>query len=96
MLKAIPERRNDQNAINERLIHARNFLMLEENLNADKIIFLDEVGFSVSMRTKFGRAPIGSTPLLTFPAIRTKNLSVCCTMSRRKMIYKKNQPFCLQ
>jgi hypothetical protein len=53
------------------------------------MIFLDEVGFSVCMRTKFGRAPVGITPTINVPQLRTRNVSVCCAMNRNGMVYKK-------
>jgi transposase len=87
--KVIPERRNCDEVLAERRVYAQTFLEIEETFPASKIIFLDEVGFSVSMRTKFGRAPIGVTPNITVPNIRTKNISVCCAISRNTMLHKK-------
>jgi transposase len=89
VLKSVPERRNDCNSISLRIDYARKFIDFEENYAPSKMIFLDEVGFSVSMRTKFGRAPIGITPTNNIPQLRTRNISVCCAMNRNGMLYKK-------
>jgi hypothetical protein len=50
----IPERRNEANNLKERRTYASTFLSLLPEQDGENILFLDEVGFNVSMRTKRG------------------------------------------
>ena len=77
-IRAVPLRRNLENNVE-----------LEELISQNKIIFLDEVGFNVSMRVKKGRAVQGETPTTIVLNIRSKNISVCCVMSRLQILIKK-------
>ncbi|KAI5151468.1 hypothetical protein ENBRE01_2160 [Enteropsectra breve] len=47
-----------------------------------KFFFINEVGFNVSMRTRSGRSIRGTTPIHTVAYIRSRNISVCCAMSK--------------
>ena len=46
------------------------------------IYFIDEVGFNVSMRLSRGRSVKGSRAVKVVPSIRSRNISVCCAISR--------------
>jgi transposase len=48
---------------------------------------LDEVGFSVAMRARRGRSLRGTRAVQTVPALRTRNISVCCTMNIAGIYY---------
>jgi hypothetical protein len=50
---------------------------------------VDEVGFNVSMRRKFGRYLQGTTSITTVPAIKSRNISICCAMSKSGVLFKK-------
>lgn len=84
----VPERRVIPAAIVQQREYSRNFLALLARMDDSKIFFADECGFNVSMRTKRGRAVRGSTPMVTVPALRSKNFSVCCAMSKTGLLYK--------
>ena len=60
-------------------------------ISDDEIIYVDEVGFNVSMRTKKGRSLIGTPAVKTVPSIRSRNISVCCAMGKRGIINFKIQ-----
>lgn len=47
----------------------------------ENIYFIDEAGFSLSMRNRRGRAPKGHRTITTVPGIRFKNISVCTAMN---------------
>jgi transposase len=57
--------------------------------------FIDEVGFNVSMRIKRGRSLSGTRAIQTVTKIRSRNISVCCSMSKNgKFHYQiQNCPF---
>ena len=62
-----PERRNNEETINLREIYANQFLI---NISANiekEIIFIDEVGFCFTMRSKFGRSLVGTLAILIVP-----------------------------
>ena len=50
----IPERRNETNTLQIRFNYAREFFTLLASDDGDNILFLDEVGFNISMRSKRG------------------------------------------
>lgn len=61
---------------------------MEESHTTNKIIFVDEIGFNVSLRVKKGRAPIDRVTTKVVSNIRTSNISVCAAMTRNGMYYK--------
>ena len=85
----IPERRNAISNIDTRQQYAQDFIRYLGQFNESNIFFLDEVGFNVSMRSRFGRSSIGTTPFLTVPNLRSRNISVCCCMSKSGQNLKK-------
>ena len=42
---------------------------------------VDETGFTVNMRCRRGRAPVGRRAVHTVSALRTKNFSVCSAIN---------------
>lgn len=85
----IPVRRNIEKTIDIRYKYARTFYELEEMFSDRNIFFIDEVGFQVSMRVTKGRSLIGSTPNIRVPNIRSRNISVCCAISKYCLKFKK-------
>ena len=56
--------------------------------NGDRsIIFLDEVGFCVTMRTSRGRAKSGKKAILTGPAIKSRNITVIAAVCKKQLLY---------
>ena len=86
-----PERRNDAEAINDRYRYACEFLYLVSVVPEECIIFLDELGFNVSMRTRRGRSLRGTRAIQVVPSLRSRNISICCAMSSKQIIYYKAQ-----
>ena len=85
----IPERRNAIENIEVRKQYAIQFSALPATYSEEQIIFIDEVGFNVSLRTSRGRSLIGSPALAIVPSIRSRNISICCGMNRNGIIYYK-------
>jgi len=79
----IPERRNDADNIVARKIYALRYISLSEIFSENEIIFIDEVGFKVSTRVSRGRSAVGKPAVSIVPKIRTRNISICCAMSRQ-------------
>ena len=71
-ISLIPERRNDNQAIIDRYRYAVDFIELQGRFSEDEIIFLDEVGFNVSMRSSRGRSIIDRNANLAFSNIRSR------------------------
>ena len=65
--------------------YATDFRALEETIPDDNLIFVDEVGFSVSSRTTRGRSLVGSRANIQVPVVRTRNISVFRAMSKYGM-----------
>lgn len=86
-LHLIPERRNCQASIDARRDYAVRFIALPSIYNEDELIFIDEVGFNVSMRTGRGRSEIGTQANMIVPQIRSKNISIVCAMNKNGLIY---------
>lgn len=88
-ITVVPERRNSEYTIQKRLEYAQRFRELEVGYEDKNFVFLDEVGFCYSARTKRGRAIKGSSAYLQVPAIRTKNFSVLAAMNKYNMLFYK-------
>jgi hypothetical protein len=67
------------------------FLSLLPRKDGQSIFFLDEVGFNVSMRSTRGRALKGQRAIHVVPNLRTRNISICCTMSKCGTFFYKKQ-----
>ena len=55
----MPLRRNDEQAIKDRFNYGNYFMSLLSASFSQTIIFIDEIGFNVSMRTRKDRSLIG-------------------------------------
>lgn len=86
-----PQRRNNEQTINIRENYANNFLVLAASREERQIIFLDEVGFCFTMRSGYGRSIRGTPAVLTVPQIRSRNISVCCSISKYEILYYRAQ-----
>jgi hypothetical protein len=51
------------------------------------LIFLDEVGFSLSMRVGYGRSLVGNRATMVAPAIRSKNITVMAAMTSSGLLH---------
>lgn len=49
------------------------------------VLYIDESGFSLSLRRFFGRSPVGKRANLKVRAIRSQNLSLIATVSKEKV-----------
>jgi transposase len=85
----LPACRNDEATIELRYSYAREFLSLLSQQDGENIFFLDEVGFNASMRGKRGRAPRGQRATHVVQNLKTRNISVCCVMSKGGTFYFK-------
>ncbi|XP_061504544.1 uncharacterized protein LOC133393317 [Anopheles gambiae] len=94
MLQKIPERRNTTATIEERTTYARNFYQITRAFPVSGLIYLDEVGFNVSMRTSKGRSQKGTPAVTVVPQIRTRNISIVCAMNSNGIVHyvTHNQP----
>ena len=50
------------------------------------MIFVNEVGFNLTMRTKTVRSQISKPAVHVIPALQTRNMSFCCAMVMRGII----------
>ncbi len=85
----VPERRNVEATIEERLSYAISFNDLLLTIDDSRFVFIDEVGFSVSLRTRRGRSLRGTSAYIPVGAIRSRNMSVIAAMSKYGMIKHK-------
>lgn len=82
----IPVRRNDEESIDARFNYAQKFLQVLSNFDESKLLFVDEIGFSISLRSREGRSLKGTRAVQMVPGLRTRNISVCCSMSKLGVI----------
>ena len=87
----IPIKRNDTTALEVRYQYAREFYLLLSVEDGTNIYFVDEVGVNISMRSRRGRAPVGKPAVHIVPGLRTKNISICCAMSKQGVLHYKKQ-----
>ena len=76
------ETRNDNKNIEVRATYAQEYLNLLSSFDEANIVFIDEVGFNVSMRTLYGRSLIGTKAIHKVRSIRSRNVSVCCAITK--------------
>ena len=85
-VQIIPERRNAESNLEVRQEYANRFTELQMELYPDTFIFLDEVDFNVSLRVNRSRSKIGTPATQTVASIRSRNISICCAMSRNGIL----------
>ena len=79
------ERRNDEETIETRFEYANQFLQKISQINDGSLIFVDETGFSISIKRKRGRSKKGAKAIKIVENIRTRNISICCAMNKNKI-----------
>ncbi len=86
----VPERRNVEAIIEERLSYAIAFNDQLLTIDDSRFVFIDEVGYSVSLCTRRGRSLRGTSVHILVGAIRSRNMSVIATMSKYGMLSTKS------
>jgi len=61
--------------------------ILQQNVLQTPLLYIDEVGFNVSMRRIYGRNLKGDKAKKTSTALRTRNISVIAAMSRTGLLF---------
>ena len=79
----IPERRNYIANIKERYIDAHNYLNLYSEIDYSNIYVLDEVGFNISMRTRYRISLKGIGALQTTRGLRSRNISYVVLLKKK-------------
>ncbi|XP_049292943.1 uncharacterized protein LOC125768820 isoform X3 [Anopheles funestus] len=83
----IPERRNTDSTIEERKSYAAMYYELLLEITDKGIVFLNETGLKLSMRTSQGRSQPGTTPSAVEPQLRSKNISIICAMNKYGIVH---------
>lgn len=86
-----PARRNDEASLNARQTYANLFIRYLTATEEQTFVFIDEVGFCATMRSKYGRSQIGTSPIHVPATIRSRNVSVCCAITKEKALLFKAQ-----
>jgi transposase len=91
LLRAMPLSRNCPATIQSRKEYALHFL---SNAPADRrqILWIDECGFNLHIRRKFGRAKIGMRASVTVANNRGTNISVSAAMNEEGLLYEQLRP----
>jgi transposase len=76
------KKRNFAETVEKRFVYAQKFLLLQSRYSENGFIFIDEIGFNVSMRASRGRSLVGNPAIKSVPALRTRNFSICCAINR--------------
>ncbi|KAF7685619.1 hypothetical protein CDIK_3632 [Cucumispora dikerogammari] len=61
------------------------FMNLISTTDDAKILFIDEVRFNVSRRTRRERSLVGARAVHHVTSIRSRNITVCCSMNKRSI-----------
>ena len=80
IIKKIPERRNNPQTVEIRRAYAPNFYALTGQISETNVIFVDEMGFCISMRASRGRSAVGTPAVKVVSQIRTRNVSIICAI----------------
>jgi len=79
----------DANAIEVQSNNELLFSGLRFHYNENSIVFVDEIGFNVSMRSIRARSLVGKPAVKNVPVLRSRNMSIICAMNRGGLIYYK-------
>jgi transposase len=90
-ISLIPSRRNEEDVLNLRFIYAQKFLKILSMFDKSNLYFVDEVGFNISLRSRSGRSLRGTRAIHVVPGLRSRNISVCCAISKFGILYYKAQ-----
>lgn len=85
----IPEQWNTAVNIEKRTAYANMFTEIRRNHDDNKFVFINEVGFSISLRRGMGRSLKGTKAFIDTPAIRSVNRTVIATMTHTGMLHHK-------
>lgn len=86
LLRTIPECRNSPDVIAARRCYA-NELMSNPPIDRRCIIWVDETGFNLHLRRKYGRAPSGLRANVVVANSRGRNISICAAMSEEGFLF---------
>jgi transposase len=91
ILRTIPVSRNCPETVLARTVYAQRFL---EEAPADHkhIVWVDECGFNLHLRRKFGRARKGELATVTVANGRGRNISLCAAMSEEGFLLDRLKP----
>ena len=84
-----PVKRNTSSTIGDRFKYANAFMDHLTRCTYKDFIFIDEVGFQVTMRNKRGRSKKGTRAIQVIPSTRSRNISVCCAMTCERVLQHK-------
>ncbi|KAF0987042.1 hypothetical protein HZS_6981 [Henneguya salminicola] len=65
----VPERRNTQETIDFRLQYCLRYINRSSRYSKNEIVFIDKIGFNVSLRCSMGLSVVGTTASLSVPTI---------------------------
>jgi transposase len=88
LLRTIPVSRNSPEVICARRTYANTF-MSDTPIDRRNIIWVDETGFNLHLRRKYGRAMAGLRANVVVANNRGINISICAAMSEEGFLYHK-------
>ncbi|OMJ21585.1 hypothetical protein AYI70_g3398 [Smittium culicis] len=94
-------RRNDEENLNSREEYSKIYTDYTATFDEEEFFFVDEVGFSVSLRPLYGRSKKGTSPVCVAHKIRSRNISTCFTANKNgfkffkpRIVAYKSDSFC--
>ena len=75
-LSLIPEERNSERILDARIFFAREI----EQVNINKLVYLDETGFNMHSSSKYGYSERNTKAFITVPANKGINISLMCAI----------------
>jgi transposase len=91
LLRALPVSRNCPETLLARAQYAQKYLS-EAPPDHRHIIWIDECGFNLHIRRKYGRSRRGETAAITVANGRGQNISACAAMSEEGFLFEKLRP----
>ena len=86
-----PIARNDEESLELRKRYADLYMTLLGTHSERQFVFVDEMGINLSLRSRYGRSPIGSRAVHVVASLRSRNISVCAAMTTEGIIHFKWQ-----
>jgi len=91
ILRAIPISRNSPDVVVARRVYAQMFLS-DAPPDRRNIVWVDETGFNLHLRRKYGRARKGDRASIVVSNSRGRNISVCAAMSEDGLLHELLRP----
>jgi len=86
-VSVISERRNSLKITQVHYDYANRFLQIHETIDDKNFVFVEEVGFCVTMRSRRWYSRKGTPAVITSTWLRSRNISICVSITKNGVLH---------